>query len=58
MIMIKLPTLNYPVVIAYTVTLAAGVFLVHSGKVSFEAAVAIVAALFAPSPVLRTGAKS
>ena len=55
--MIKLPTLNYPVVIAYTVTLAAGVFLVHSGKVSFEAAVAIVAALFAPSPVLRTGAK-
>lgn len=56
--MIKLPTLNWPATIAYAVTVAAGALLVHSGRVSFEVAVAIVAALFAPSPVLRTGAKS
>ena len=49
--------LTLPIAIAYTATLAAGVFLVWSGHASFEAAVAIIAALFAPSPVLRTGAK-
>jgi hypothetical protein len=52
-----MPDLKWQVVIAYVVTIAAAAFLVHSGKVSFEAIVAVVAALFAPSPVLRTGDK-
>ena len=50
-------TLSWPIVIAYAVTVGAGAFLVWSGHASFEAAVAILAALFAPSPMLRTDAK-
>ena len=49
--------LSWPVVIAYAVTVGACAFVVWSGKVSFEAAVAVVAALFAPSPMFKPGAK-